>query len=125
MLTAHATVYVIDDGLSGRDNLVPLLRSAGLRTRRYRSGRALLRADGLKKSPCVVADVRRRVLGDAELEDALRAAPPDVSAVLITPRDLQEAFHWPSVDDQALVDAIQWILVPDDVGASARSTKPR
>jgi len=117
----NAIVYVIDDDPSVRRALERLVRSAGLEVALFESVQHFLDGADLTRPACVVADVRVPGGRTLELPSLLARAAHCVPVVYLTAHDTDETrrraweagaigyFRKP-VDDQALLDAIQWAL---------------
>lgn len=116
-----AAVYIIDDDASVRTALERLLISAGIRSRSFGSARDFLKAGVPLDGACVITDVKMHGMTGLELHQALKAAGARVSIIFVTAYDTDAAraeakaagaiayFRKP-VDDQALLDAIEWAL---------------
>jgi two-component system, LuxR family, response regulator FixJ len=112
---------VIDDDDAVRHALARLLRSVGLAVRTFNSPNAFLQAGCQPENACVVADVRMEDMSGLQLQHELKRAGSPLRFIFVTAQDTQETrveaiqaggaalFHKP-VDDQALLDAIQWTL---------------
>jgi len=125
LLAQPTTVYVIDDDASVRDALARLLTSAGLRACTFPSADAFLQAGCPAENACVVADVCMQGMSGLQLQHELRKAGSSLRVVFVTAQDREEtraeavrtggaAFLVKPVDDQALLDAIQWALALSD-----------
>jgi FixJ family two-component response regulator len=121
MPAERATVYVIDDDDSVRRALARLLKSAGLNVRTFASASAFLETDCCPENACVVADVRMDGMSGLQLQHELTQAGSPLHLILLTAQDTEEtrieaihagasALFIKPVDDQALLDAIQWTL---------------
>ena len=117
MIKECLTVYIVDDDPSVLRALGRLLRSAGLHAELFASIPALLEVQQPPPRSCVVADVRLSdqldlpallldrgwalpvIFLTGEDEAGVRAAAKRAGAAAL--------FHKP-VDDQALIDAIEW-----------------
>ena len=114
-------VYIIDDDLSVRTALERLLISAGIRARTFAGAREFLKAGIAHGQACVITDVKMHGMTGLELHRKLAAEGARVSFIFVTAFDTPEArreareagaiayFRKP-VDDQALIDAIQWAM---------------
>jgi hypothetical protein len=60
MITANATVFVVDDDAAMRDSLGDLIRSVGLRVELFDSAQDFLRSERPDIPGCLVLDVRIR-----------------------------------------------------------------
>ena len=114
-------VYIIDDDASVRTSLERLLISAGIRSQAYASADDFLKAEVPLDGSCIISDVKMHGVTGLELHQKLRDAGVRVSFIFVTAYDTDEAraearkagaiayFRKP-VDDQALIDAIDWAL---------------
>lgn len=112
-------VYIIDDDDSVRVALERVLISAGIRAKTFAGAREFLKAGLPPENSCVITDVKMHGMTGLELNRKLAAEGIHVSFIFVTAYDTPEArreardagaiayFRKP-VDDQALVDAIQW-----------------
>jgi FixJ family two-component response regulator len=119
--TPRPAVHIVEDDLSVRTALERLLISAGIRPRAFAGAELLLRAGCVRSGDCVVADVKMHGVTGLELQRRMRAEGLRVAFIFVTAHDSEEAreeakregaiayFRKP-VDDQALLDAIQWAL---------------
>jgi FixJ family two-component response regulator len=114
-------VYIVDDDWSVRHALGRLLRSAGLPNEAFGSVEDFLADVGRTENACVVADLRMSGTSALALPAILRRRGSEMPVIILTAQDsgrtrtaAKEAgvaayFHKP-VDDQALLDAIAWVL---------------
>lgn len=119
--TMRCPVYIIDDDVSVRTALERLLISAGIRARTFAGAREFLEAGIGNGQACVITDVKMHGMTGLELHRKLAAEGARVSFIFVTAfdtpaarREAREAgaiayFRKP-VDDQALIDAIQWAM---------------
>ncbi len=117
----RAVVYVIDDDAGVRVALERLLISSGIHVRSFVNAREFLEAGMPPDGSCIVTDVKMHGMTGIELHARLREAGTRVSVIFVTAYDTPEAraqakragaiayFRKP-VDDQALIDAIEWAL---------------
>lgn len=124
-----ATVYVVDDDPSIRRALPRLLRSAGMDVVAYGSIELLLAASLDTVDACVVADVRLEGEDGLALPRMLAERGLRLPVVFLTAVDSAAmrdraihaggaAFFRKPVDDQALIDAIRWVLAAEGGGTS-------
>jgi FixJ family two-component response regulator len=115
----RATVYVIDDVASVQRALSRLLRSVGFCPVACASVDEFFALGSYAKKGCVVADVHLGAEISLQLPELLRSRGLDLPVIFITAWDTPEtrdrvrrsgaaAYFRKPVDDQALVDAIQW-----------------
>lgn len=119
MGSSSATIYIVDDDCSVRTALKRLLRSAGLKSLDFDSCQAFLDCDFVAQRGCVIADIRMPGTSGLELPALLAERGRDLPVILLSAFDGDDAvevaklagavalFHKP-VDDQALLDAIEW-----------------
>jgi len=112
-------VYIIDDDESVRHALCRMLRSAGMAASTYATVDGFI-ADCVRAGDaCVIADVRMPGSGGLDLPAALHRIGCDLPVIIVTARDSDAsraeakragavAFFRKPVDDQALLDAIEW-----------------
>jgi FixJ family two-component response regulator len=98
-----------------------LMRSLGYTPVSFSGVDEFLRAPQLASSACVIADVTMRGGSGTTLALALKARGEPLPVILVTANDSDEvraearrcgasAYFRKPVDDQALVDAIEWAL---------------
>lgn len=114
-------VCVIDDDTSVRTALERLLISAGMRARTFASAREFLDAGVPFDIACVITDVKMQGMSGLELQQVVCTTGAQVPFIFVTAYDTDTAraeakaagaiayFRKP-VDDQALMDAIEWAL---------------
>ena len=114
-------VYIVDDDRSVRTALERLMISAGIRVRGFASSREFLQAGVVRDGDCVVADVKMHGTTGIQLQRELRDQGSRAAFVFVTAYDTEEvreeakrtgaiAYFRKPVDDQALLDAIEWAL---------------
>jgi FixJ family two-component response regulator len=114
-------IYIVDDEASMRDAYARLLRAAGMQSRTFASVEEFLSAKWSGDNACVVADVRMPGVSGLDLPGLLQRQGRTVPVIFVTAHDTEETrtlalragaagyFRKP-VDDQALLDAIEWAL---------------
>lgn len=120
--TAHPhKVYIIDDDESVRRALCRVLRSAGMVVHAYASVDEFVAECVYTENACVIADVRMPGIGGLGLPRTLHRIGCDLPVIIVTAQDSDAAraeakragvvafFHKP-VDDQALLDAVEWSI---------------
>lgn len=118
-------VCIIDDDPSVRRALERLMRSAGIEVAVLESVKAFLEQADRRRQTCVIADVRMPGISGLELPALLKRERFNASVIFVTAADTEEtrrlaresgavAYFQKPVDDQALLDAIEWALVPHD-----------
>ncbi len=118
---ANAIMYIVDDDESVRRALRRLLRSAGLEATTFASAREFLDSDYRTENACLILDIQMPGLSGLDLQRELQAAGSTLPVIFITAFDSAETreearslgaagYFQKPVDDQALLDAIQWVL---------------
>lgn len=114
-------ICIIDDDGSVRTALERLLLSAGFSARTFANARDFL-VSGVARDPvCIVSDVVMEGMSGLELSRKLREDGVDAAFIFLTAHDTPEArraamesggvaYYRKPVDDQALIDAIQWAM---------------
>jgi len=114
-------IYIVDDDRSVRRAMERLIRSAGMEAQTFASAHEFLDFEFRKQDACLVVDVKMRGMSGLELQDELRTKGSDLPVIFITGFDSPETrdqakksgaagyFRKP-IDDQALLDSIQWAL---------------
>jgi FixJ family two-component response regulator len=120
--TPEATVvYIVDDDDSVRKGLSRLMRSAGLRSQDFGSAEEFLAQVGDEKGGCVLLDITLPRLTGLQLQEELKKRGIGLPVIAVSARDDADTrnmahalgarfFFRKPVDDQALLDAIQWVL---------------
>lgn len=114
-------IYVVDDDDSVRKALGRLLRAAGLNFESFPSGESFLASLGQDARGCVVMDIQMPGLTGHDVQERLRDRRQNIPVIALSAQDDEEARHRARelgavaffrkpVDDQALLDAIQWTM---------------
>lgn len=114
-------VAVVDDDEGVRRAFERLARSAGFETETFSSGEAFLAGIAAREPDCVVLDLHMPVVDGFEIQCRMAKAGFRVPVIVVTAYDTPEArgramaagagaFLRKPVDDQALLDAIEWAL---------------
>ena len=114
-------VYVVDDDASVRNSLEMLLFSAGMEVLKFESAEALLKYELRKENACLIVDIKMKGLSGLELQQKLTERGTEIPIIFLTAFDSKESrqqaqkggavgFFRKPVDDQALLDTIQWGL---------------
>lgn len=117
-------VHIIDDDESVRKGLSRLMRSAGFSSRTYDSAECFLAQEKLEVSGCILMDITMPHMSGLELAARLRQLGISLPVIAISARDDEETRQKASdlgvrfylrkpVDDQALIDAINWVTRND------------
>jgi FixJ family two-component response regulator len=125
--TSH--VYIVDDDESVRKSLSRLMRSAGFESRAYASPESFLEDVYNEDHACILMDITMPGMNGLELAGRLKAQGITLPVIAISARndetrtlahDLGVRFFLRKpVDDQALIDAISWVMQNDPGQASA------
>lgn len=121
MATPPIQIYIVDDEPSITTAYARLMRSAKMHSRTFSSVEDLLRADFSDEHACIICDLQMPGTGGIELPGLLAQAGHHLPVIFVTAHDTPETrelahqagasgyFRKP-VDDQALLDAIEWAL---------------
>ena len=118
---SHATIYIVDDDASVRRALQRVLTAAGYESEVFGSAEEFLALGSFETPACVVADFRMAGGSGLDLKHQLTDRGLTMPLLLITALDTKEmrqrardagvaGFLRKPVDDQALIDAIEWGL---------------
>jgi two-component system response regulator FixJ len=114
-------IYVVDDDASARQALEMLLISANMEVQAFERAKDLLKCMRREDRACLIADIKMKGLDGLELQQKLAESAIKIPVIFITALDSNETrqqakqagavgyFRKP-VDDQALLDTIQWAL---------------
>ena len=114
-------IYIIDDDDSVRRAMKRLIRSAGMEVRTFASAREFLDFEGINQNACMIIDIMLQGMSGLELYSELQAKGCSLPVIFITGFDSPRTRHQAKVagaagyfrkpiDDQALLDSIEWIL---------------
>jgi FixJ family two-component response regulator len=114
-------VHIVDDDELVRKGLQRLMRASGLVSRAYDSPTQFLEAVGADPSGCVLLDITMPRMSGLQVQAALKAQGNSIPVIAVSARDDDETrqrardldakcFFRKPVDDQALLDAITWLL---------------
>jgi FixJ family two-component response regulator len=118
------SVYIVDDDESVRRGLSRLIRSAGLEPLPFESPeRFLAEVDEDNTHACILLDITMPHLSGLEVRARLNERGIDLPVIAVSARDDDETrnraralgvqlFLRKPVDDQALLDAIEWVSGP-------------
>jgi FixJ family two-component response regulator len=118
-------VYIVDDDDAVRDGLARLLRAAGLEPRPYQSAERFLEEVANAANACVLLDITMPRLTGPQVQERLNEALITLPVISLSARDDDETRAWARslgarmflrkpVDDQALLDAINWVVGAND-----------
>lgn len=116
-----AMVYIVDDDDSVSRAMSRLVRSLGFESARFSSADQFLEQTDFPERSCIVTDVRMPGTSGLELPGLLAKRGQYIPVIFVTAYDDPEArdrarqagaagFFCKPVDDQALMDAIRWVL---------------
>lgn len=119
-LTGPAVVYIVDDDAAVRDGFARLLRAAGLEPRTYGSSQRFLEEVVYLPGACVLLDITMPHMTGPEVQARLNDRHIALPIITVSARDDEETracarglgarmFLRKPVDDQALLDAINWV----------------
>lgn len=113
-------VYIVDDDDAVRDGFARLLRAAGLEPRTYGSAESFLDEVCDAEHACVLLDITMPRLTGPQVQARLNERRIALPVITVSARDDDETRAWARalgarmflrkpVDDQALLDAINWV----------------
>lgn len=116
-------VYIVEDDSSVRKGLSRLMRSADLPSQDFATAEDFLAKVDAHEPSCVLLDLTMPELSGLQLQVELNKRHLDLPVIVVSARDDSDTremarrlgarfFFRKPVDDQALIDAIQWILAP-------------
>ena len=114
-------IYIVDDEESVRKGLSRLLRSAGMPCRDFASAEQFLAELDPQQKSCVLLDITMPRLTGLQLQDELKKRKISLPIIAVLANDDADTsnqarqlgarfFLRKPVDDQALLDAIHWVL---------------
>ncbi|TWI03544.1 response regulator receiver domain-containing protein [Luteimonas cucumeris] len=120
-VSKSAVVYIVDDDDAVRAGFARLLRAAGLEPRAYESSERFLAEVEDGPNACVLLDITMPSLTGPDVQAQLNQRHVGLPVITVSARDDEETRAWARalgarmflrkpVDDQALLDAIQWVL---------------
>jgi FixJ family two-component response regulator len=127
-------VHIVDDDESVRKGLSRLMRSLGIESHAYATPESFLADAHNEPHACVLMDITMPRMSGLELGAKLRRQGVDLPMIAVSARDDDETRHLARelgvrfflrkpVDDQALLDAISWVVdeapVPHSPGPGA------
>lgn len=115
------TIYIIDDDTSVGRSLARLMRSAGFVPEVFTSVDEFIAKATFAEHACIIADVQMKGGGGLDLQQRLKEIDTSIPVILLTAVDTDDlraeaklggfsALFRKPVDDQALIDAIEWAL---------------
>ena len=114
-------IYIVEDDDSVRKGLSRLMRSAGFTSQDFGSAEEFLATVDDDPSGCVLLDITMPRMSGLQLQAELSKRHIDMPVIAVSARDDSNTrdmarqlgawyFFRKPVDDQALIDAIQWVL---------------
>ncbi len=114
-------IYVIDDDDSVRKAFKRLLRSVNLESETFASAEEFLKIQEPTKNSCIIIDIKMPGLTGFDLQRKLMARGNRIPIIVISASDDAQirdqarelgavAFFRKPIDDQALLDAIDWAI---------------
>jgi FixJ family two-component response regulator len=119
--TRKPIIYIVDDEVSMCRAMERLILSMGMDVKTFSSGPEFLESDYKEQNACLIADIKMPGMGGIELRRKLAAIGSSLPVIFITAFDTENmrdeakkvgaaGFFQKPVDDQALLDSIQWVL---------------
>ena len=113
-------VYIVDDDASVRKSLARLMRSAGYRVQVFELGDDFLSGVGVDSGGCVVLDITMPRISGPQVQALMKERNIQLPVIALSAKDDEETrrsaralgarlFLRKPVDDQAILDAIQWV----------------
>jgi len=118
-------VYIVDDDPAVRDGFTRLLRSAGMEPRPYESPERFLEEVRNLTCACILLDITMPRMTGPQVQARLNAQAINLPVITVSAREdahvracahglgARMFLHKP-VDDQALLDAIHWVVSSDE-----------
>lgn len=114
------TVFIVDDDEAVLASLQRLLRSAGFEARGFAGGVAFLAAIGDQPTGCLIIDITMPRMNGFDIQQRLTELGITLPVIALSASDEEETlrrvremgarmFLRKPVDDQALLDAINWV----------------
>jgi FixJ family two-component response regulator len=124
-------VHIVDDDELVRKGLERLMRASGLASKSYDSPEGFLDAVGTDAHGCVLLDITMPRMNGLQVQAALKARGNAIPVIAVSARDDDETrqrareldakcFFRKPVDDQALLDAITWLVQPQTATPACR-----
>jgi len=123
--TGTLHVHIVDDDASVRKGLSRLMRSAGIESHAYESPESFLAEVHNEGHACILMDITMPRMSGLELGAQLREKGITLPMIAISAHDDDDTRHLARdlgvrfflrkpVDDQALLDAISWVVQGDE-----------
>ncbi len=121
MTKEQTRVYLIDDDESVRKAFKRLLRSVNFEAETFGSAEEFLESQKPNKNSCIIIDIRMPGLTGFDLQRKLKDQGIKIPVIVISASDDAQvreqardlgavAFFRKPIDDQALLDAIDWAI---------------
>jgi FixJ family two-component response regulator len=125
MATGSIVVYIVDDDEAVRTGFSRLIRSAGLEPRPYASAETFLADVVDDVRACILLDITMPGMAGPKVQQRLNQMLISLPVITVSAHDDEETrtcaralgarmFLRKPVDDQALLDAINWVTSPRD-----------
>lgn len=122
--TGSLLVHIVDDDESVRKGLSRLMRSAGIESHAYASPESFLAEPHDEGNACIIMDITMPRMGGLAFGAELKARGIGLPVIAVSARDDEDTRHLARelgvrfflrkpVDDQALLDAISWVVGTD------------
>lgn len=113
-------VYILDDDDAVRNSLARLVRSVGMEVRAYASAKCFLDEIKPTERSCILLDLTMSELTGLQVQAELNRRGVEIPVIAVSARDDEDTrsrtralgalmFLRKPVDDQALLDAINWV----------------
>ena len=114
-------IYIVDDELSVLRAMKRLILSMGMNVKAFLSSQEFLDSEFRDLNACLIADIRMPDIDGLELQQKLLARGSKLPVIFFTAFDTEKTrekakkagaagYFKKPVDDQALLDSIQWAL---------------
>lgn len=124
-------VYIVEDDDSVRKGMSRLMRSADLSAQEFATAEDFLAKVDAHEPSCVLLDLTMPELSGLQLQAELNKRHLDLPVIVVSARDDSDTremarrlgaryFFRKPVDDQALIDAIQWVLTSEQSNPSRK-----
>ena len=114
-------IYIVDDEEAVLKAMKQLILSMGMDVETFTSGQEFLDSDFREQNACLIVDIKMPIMSGMELQQKLVAKGSKLPVIFITAFDTDKirakakeagaaGYFRKPVDDQALLDSIQWAL---------------
>lgn len=114
-------IYIVDDEEAVLKAMKQLILSMGMDVETFTSGQEFLDSDFREQNACLIVDIKMPIMSGMELQQKLSAKGSTLPVIFITAFDTDKirakakeagaaGYFRKPVDDQALLDSIQWAL---------------